>query len=91
MHAENRLESPAVGRFTGSWCRGRGSSSAAGPRCPLCQQPTEVKTCGGCGRVLPLGAFDHNRAKPDGLQSQCRACMAAHKRRWRAIRRAGKE
>lgn len=42
---------------------------------PTQTQPEAVKACSGpCGRVLPLSAFGVNRARRDGLGSDCRDC-----------------
>jgi hypothetical protein len=40
-----------------------------------------TKTCVGCGRGLSLGAFGKRACARDGLQSNCRECMAARQLR----------
>jgi hypothetical protein len=40
-----------------------------------------MKTCPGCGAVLPRDAFGPNTGRRDGLQSYCRPCMRAKDKR----------
>jgi len=44
----------------------------------------DTKRCGGCGRTLPRSEFWKNRAKPDGLQNQCKDCMNLRQQAFRA-------
>lgn len=37
-----------------------------------------MKTCTKCSEEKPVSEYQRNRSRRDGLQSQCRACMAAH-------------
>lgn len=39
-----------------------------------------MRYCNGCKATLPLEAFNKNKAKKDGLQTQCRACNNLHSR-----------
>lgn len=34
-----------------------------------------TKRCSGCKEIQPLDAFGKNKAKPDGLQAQCKSCF----------------
>lgn len=47
----------------------------------------EHKLCGSCAEIKPASDFNRSAARPDGLQSECRACSAA--RRERRAREAG--
>ncbi len=42
----------------------------------------EEKHCGACAHLLPTTAFGRNRARHDGLQSQCRRCKRVQQRAW---------
>lgn len=41
-----------------------------------------VKQCYTCGELLPVSAFIRDKAKPDGLQYECRECRNARLRRY---------
>lgn len=43
-----------------------------------------MKRCPGCGEMKPFTAFGRNRRMSDGLQSWCKVCHGAAKRRWDA-------
>jgi hypothetical protein len=43
----------------------------------------DLKRCAGCTNLLPLEAFNRNRAKPSGRQDRCRTCQSAYDRTWR--------
>jgi hypothetical protein len=36
----------------------------------------DTKWCGGCSSLCPRSVFHRASARPDGLQSQCKACQA---------------
>ncbi|MEV0442738.1 endonuclease VII domain-containing protein [Streptomyces spectabilis] len=42
------------------------------------------KKCSTCQQVLPASAFAANRARPDGLQANCRECAAEYYKRRQA-------
>jgi transposase-like protein len=39
-----------------------------------------MKHCPKCGKDLPVSAFNRNRARTDGLGSECRKCRQTYKR-----------
>lgn len=39
-----------------------------------------MKICSDCDTLLPLEAFNLNRAKPDGRGSKCRECMKVYRK-----------
>ena len=41
-----------------------------------------MKTCPRCGEEKELSAFCRNKAKPDGLSTQCRPCKARTQKAW---------
>ena len=41
-----------------------------------------AKKCAKCKAVLPLTSFNKNKAKPDGLGTECRVCANAHSRKY---------
>jgi len=41
-----------------------------------------MKTCGKCGRSLPLKEFNTNKSKKDGYQSMCKRCQAEYRKSW---------
>ncbi len=45
---------------------------------------TETKTCGKCRQTLSVVEFGPNIARPDGLQSHCRACKRQFQAAWYA-------
>jgi hypothetical protein len=47
-----------------------------------------TKRCYKCGRMLPLDAFNRNRAKKDGLDCLCRKCKNKADRQRRQAKRA---
>lgn len=47
-----------------------------------------MKTCTGCGRLLPLDDFRRDRHARDGHRSRCRACAVAAERVRRERRKA---
>lgn len=58
-----------------------------------------MKRCSTCREVKPVADFSKNRAQPDGLHNECKACnaeyaarnsarIAAYARAWRARRKA---
>ncbi len=40
------------------------------------------KKCKKCERVLPLGEFNKNKTKKDGLQGECKKCVAEYQRKY---------
>ena len=58
-----------------------------------------MKHCNGCDRDLDLSAFGKNKAKKDGLQSQCTECRVRYnaehyiktKERWKVSRTESRE
>ena len=44
--------------------------------------PADMKHCGGCGCIKPRSAFYRNRARKDGLQTQCKTCMDVRNTRY---------
>lgn len=42
-----------------------------------------LKKCNTCGEPKPLAGFGVNRARKDGLNINCRTCMAERNRKWR--------
>lgn len=41
-----------------------------------------MKTCRGCQQVLPYSEFGVNKAKSDGLQTQCKGCRNKYAKSW---------
>lgn len=39
------------------------------------------KWCGGCAQVLPVGAFQQDTSRPDGLKYRCRLCFNEQERK----------
>ena len=56
---------------------------------PYCQDITEKKCTGSCGRMLPATAefFSKNRRTKDGLLQKCKQCALARKREIKAAKR----
>lgn len=48
----------------------------------------ETKTCGRCKQTLCITLFGPNKARPDGLQSHCRACKRLFQAAWYAKNKA---
>jgi len=81
---------------TGGWCMAKRRD--VGPLWEACKNynttmetngtPT-TKVCRRCGRELPLEAFAKNKSRTDGLQENCRECMAAYNREYSARKKAG--
>jgi hypothetical protein len=40
----------------------------------------KTKHCYKCGKIKPVREFCNNRAKPDGLNSECKDCVASYKK-----------
>lgn len=49
----------------------------------MCPDST-TKRCTACDTIKPLGEFNKNRTRRDGLSSQCRECARSYGRLWRA-------
>lgn len=56
----------------------------ATPTRPKLALVSSTKRCGACGEDLPLDAFWKNKAKPDGLQVQCKDCLRLRQEKYRA-------
>lgn len=41
-----------------------------------------TKKCAKCKSILPLGSFNKNKSKPDGLGTECRSCVNAHSKKY---------
>lgn len=53
-------------------------------------EPDGLRPCRGvCGKRLPPSAFNKNKARPDGLSSQCRKCWSAYQRDRLLMRKFG--
>lgn len=50
-----------------------------------------IARCTSCGETKPLAEFSPHRAKRNGAQSRCKACMAARLRLWHASRKTNLE
>ena len=44
----------------------------------------DLKRCSRCGEAKPRGAFYHNRSRSDGLEYECKACVAERNAAYRA-------
>lgn len=47
----------------------------------------KMKICTKCGKVKPLSEYSKDKAKKDGLKTQCKDCMHAANAEWREERR----
>lgn len=45
-------------------------------------EPSAVKRCTLCKRLLPLEGFHRNRSRRDGRQNACKPCNIARNQRW---------
>ena len=54
------------------------------PPSPAARLVPQSKRCPKCDTIKPLGEFNQNRSRLDGLQGICRACANDAQRRWRA-------
>lgn len=51
----------------------------------------KMKVCTKCGQLKPLSGFSKDKAKKDGLKTQCKECMHEANAEWRADRRERKD
>lgn len=51
------------------------------PEAPLTDPEDRRKVCNNCEEQLPIGAFNKNAKKADGLQTWCRQCQSAAARK----------
>lgn len=49
-----------------------------------------MKVCTKCGQLKPLSGFSKDKAKKDGLKTQCKECMHEASAEWRERKKAAK-